>query len=102
MNDGLPGDRLIVDDPQCPWCNDWLDDATVRLADLVNAHVGGELRCAPREGAGQAAPGALVCDCPNCKHPFVVMLLSRGERAVVRLRAVRTAADAVIVGASRR
>lgn len=97
--DPLPRDFVgdATDIVKCPWCRLDAGRAAVTVEALIDAHGGDALKY-PTRGAFEAADeGMLTADCPHCQRPFMIALK---PNAGYRLLAVRTAADAALLGGS--
>lgn len=87
--------------PTCPWCKTNMEDATVRLVDLVDAWDEGQCDW-PERLPGGLAGSPLTVDCPTCGRPSMVALsgtsTSPTAGCTVRIVPVRTRSDAVFLG----
>lgn len=85
----------------CPWCREPIEDAVVRLGDLVEGWEA-ESPGWPARGGGGVATTPLVADCPVCASPSMVAIVGNSdalnEVRFIKLVAVRTAADARLIG----
>lgn len=80
---------LGEDMPRCPWCDGFMENATVKLTDAFDA-----LMYAERA----AYLTQLPVDCPDCGKPSVFDAVHRGDEARTWLTGERTPADKKLLG----